>query len=66
MYNQPPKVLNLRLNSIIDTLPLKSNLYLWGETFDDKCGLRTSKETLLFRVLTYSNVGAGPIHLQTQ
>ena len=35
------------MNSIVDTLPTKSNLKLWNKTTSDKCGLCQNKETTL-------------------
>ncbi len=47
IHNLPRKVLKFGLNSITDTLPVNSNLALWGKTLNQNCSLCGKRETLL-------------------
>lgn len=47
IYNLPRKVLKFGLNSIVQTLPVNSNLSLWGKTMNQLCSLCGRKETVL-------------------
>ena len=47
IHNLKKGTMKFLLNSMIDTLPTKSNLKLWNKTTSDKCGLCQNKETTL-------------------
>ncbi len=47
IHNLPRKLLRFGLNSITNTLPVNSNLALWGKTLNQACALCGRKETLL-------------------
>ena len=47
IHNLPRKLLRFGLNAITNTLPVNSNLALWGKTLNQACALCGRKETLL-------------------
>ena len=47
IHNLKKGTMKFLLNSVLDTLPTKTNLKLWSKTTSDKCNLCSNKETTL-------------------